>query len=387
MSSAIYKRLKISSILLPILVAIGMVAYFAVMIYIFSFVPWIPPFPASSAISYVIVPVVFAFPWILFAFIFRERLINASETMNRRSNLIPMRWRMLYGFNTLVILAFFIFPFISPPLAIFAALVLAYRLVHHSENIWQKSQGARMGYTLVLFVILAIGPIYLTIIWFQYFISSVAITVLLAWISNFDLMYFTSICIVNALAVGALLHLSYGTLDRRGDLEYGDSQKVWLIRFAELSIFVALWFIFNPWFFTGYFFNVAFPDPIGFAGTMGNITYVNYLCLTIIAIVYLVKFIVGIGGSMKLSIIGVLFAASFLVVEILNSFFAAYTPILRSALIVGSSLLFIFAFIISFFAAPDELLVEAELLAEETDSIKKQVLEDAESIEESDEDN
>jgi hypothetical protein len=49
---------------------------------------------------------------------------------------------------------------------------------------------------------------------------------------------------------------------------------------------------------------------------------------------------------------------------------------------VGSSLIFIIAFTISFFAAPDELMEPDELLEEETDSLEKQVLEDAESMEE-----
>ncbi len=381
--SSLYARLKLSSLLLPIFVAVGMIGYFIVLIYLFSFVPWIPSFPASSAMSYFIIPVTFAFPWILFVVIFRERTINASETMNRRSNLIPMRWRMLYGFNTFIILAFFLFPFISPPLAIFGALVLAYRLVHYPKNIWEKSQGTRLGYTLILFILFAAVPTYLTIIWFQYFIPSVAVTILLTWIYNFDLMYFTSLCIVNSLAVGALLHLSYGTLDAQGKLQYEESQKVWLIRFTELVLFIALWILLNPFFlfFSNFGFNFAFPDPIGFAGTMGNISYVNYICLAIIGIVYLVKFIVGIGGSMKLSIIGVLFVSAFLVVEILNSLFATSVPLLRVALIVGSSLLFIIAFIISFFTAPDELIDSEEFVVEEMESLEEQVLEDTKSIE------
>lgn len=379
--SAIFARLKLSSILFPIVVAIGMVAYFAGLIYILELIGF--PLVQTSAVRFFILPVVFAFPWILFVTIFRERVINASETMNQKSNLIPRRWRMLYGFNTVIILGFFIFPFISPPLAIFAALVLAYRVVHHSDSIWEKPQGTRLGYTLILFLLLAAGPVYLTIIWFQYFLAPVAGFILWAWILNFDLMYFTSLCIVNALAVGALFHLSYGTLDTSGKLQYESYQRVWLIRFAELALFVALWILFNPiiYFFSafGSIMNFATPDPVGFAGTLGNITYINYICLAIIGIVYLVKFVVGIGGKMRLSIIGVLFAAAFLVVEILNSFFGTSGDFLRAALIIGSSLLFVIAFVISFFTAPDELEDPGALLIEETDRLEELAAQEAES--------
>ncbi|MFX1318703.1 MAG: hypothetical protein ACFE9D_02750 [Promethearchaeota archaeon] len=388
--------LKRSSILLPLLVAIGMIAYFIVLIFVLSyFAPMIPglmAFPASSVFRYFILPVVFAFPWILFVFIFRERTLNASDIMNAKGNLIPLRWRMLYSFNTLIILTFFIFPFFSPPLAIFAALILAYRIVHRSDNIWQKSQSARMGYTLIVFILLAIVPVYLTIIWFQYFIAISGI-IFTAWWVLFDPMYFTSLCIVNALAIGSLFHLSYGTLDEAGRIRHNTSQRLWFIRFGEFAFFIIFWVVLNPFipFFSlslssGATFNLAFPDFIGFAGTLGNISYVNYLCLGLIAIVYLVKFVVGIGGGLKLSIIGILFTASFLIVEVLNGFFSVSATFLRPLLMVGSSLIFIIAFTISFFAAPDELIEGDQLITEETDSLEKQVLEDADSLADEDED-
>ena len=371
--SSFYARLKLNSILLPILVAIGMLAYFVVLNLVLTLVSI--PLPQSSAVRYFLIPVIFAFPWILFVFIFRERTINASEIMNAKGNLIPLRWRMLYGFNTFIILGFFIFPFISPPLSIFAALVLAYRLVHRSENIWDKSSGQRMGYTLLLFLLLAAVPVYLTVIWFQYFLTTVVAVIFTTWITYFDLMYFTSLCIANALSIGALLALSYGTLDERGKLRYEDTKKMWLIYFGQLVLIAIQWILLNPWINIG--INFATPDPFGFAGTLGNITYINYICLGIFGIVYLVKLIVGLGKGMKLSIIGILFAAAFLAVEVLSSFLILPGSFLRPALIVGSSLLFVFAFAVSFFAAPDELVDFEAQYVEEIDPLEKQAIEEA----------
>ncbi|MDO8056016.1 MAG: hypothetical protein Q6361_04080 [Candidatus Hermodarchaeota archaeon] len=373
--SSFYARLKLNSILLPILVAIGMIAYFVVLNLILALVSI--PLPQSSAVRYFVIPVIFAFPWILFVFIFRERTINASEIMNAKGNLIPLRWRMLYGFNTLIILGFFIFPFISPPLAIFAALVLAYRLVHRSDSIWNKSSGQRMGYTLLLFLLLAAFPVYFTVIWYQYFLTSVVAVIFASWINYFDLMYFTSLCIANALSIGALLALSYGTLDERGKLRYEDAKKMWLIYFGQLVLIVLQWVFLNPWFSIG--INFANPDPFGLAGSLGNITYLNYICLGIFGIVYLVKLIVGLGSGMKLSVIGIFFAAAFLIVEVLSSFLIPSGTFLRPVLIVGSSLLFVFAFAVSFFAAPDELVDFEALQVEETDPLEKQALEEAEA--------
>jgi hypothetical protein len=375
---------KRSSILLPILVAIGMIAYFVALVFAFSnlhlIIPEFSPLNLSTALRYFILPVAFAFPWILFVYIFRERTINATTIMNQRGNLIPLRWRMLYGFNTLIILGFFIFPFISPPLAVFAALVLAYRLVHRSENIWQKSPGRRISYTLILFILLAAVPVYLTIIWFQYIIA-VAGAMLAGWIFLFDPLYFTSLCIVNALSVGALLALSYGKLDDKGKVTYSDSKKMWYIWFGQFILIITQWILLNPF---PFFYNIwgitfAFPDPLGFAGNLGNISYINYICLGIIAIVYLVRFILKIGGPLRLSIIGILFAAAFLIVEILASLFILPGSVIRPALIVGSSLIFVIAFTISFFAAPDELIEPEELVTDETDRLEELALEESET--------
>ena len=141
----------------------------------------------------------------------------------------------------------------------------------------------------------------------------------------------------------------------------------------------------NP--FINFGINFAAYDPIGLAGSLGFITYINYICLAIIAIVYVVKYFVGIGGSMKLSIIGVLFAAAFLVVEILNSLFNTPGNILRPILIVGASLLFVIAFLISFFSAPDELISLDDQISEETSLLEKELeIDNGESASEEDAD-
>ena len=201
--SALDSKSKIQSLFLPILVAIGMTIYFAILFNI-TILPGVLP----TAITSFIMPLVFAFPWALFTLIFRERTINAWNTMKTKTGIIPLRWRMFYGFNTLIILSFFLFPFISPPLAVFAALILAWRIVYYIPGIWEKSPSARLGYTIVLFIFLAILPCFFLIVWFQYYLLNIAAQILIIWTLNFQNLYFISICIVNALTIGSLLLLS-----------------------------------------------------------------------------------------------------------------------------------------------------------------------------------
>ena len=91
------------------------------------------------------------------------------------------------------------------------------------------------------------------------------------------------------------------------------------------------------------------------------------------------------GGELKLSIIGVLFAAAFLIVEILSSLFILPGTILRPALIIGSSLLFVIAFTISFFAASDELIERDEPITEEIDSLEELTTDEPETTTEEEE--
>jgi hypothetical protein len=74
-----------------------------------------------------------------------------------------------------------------------------------------------------------------------------------------------------------------------------------------------------------------------------------------------------------------MFASTFLIVEILSSLFILPGSVIRPVLIVGSSLIFIIAFTISFFAAPDELIEKEELIDEETNRIEELATEEAET--------
>jgi hypothetical protein len=298
-------------------------------------------------------PAVFAFPWVLLTFIFRERTVNAWNAMRAKTGIIPLRWRMFYGFNTLIVLSFFLFPFFSPPLAVFGAFVLAWRMVYHNESAWLKNAGARSLYGLFLFVVLAAVPIFLLVFWFQNFFGYVLGQVLSTWFAWFDNLYFVSICIVDSLAVGALLHLSYGTLDATGKVSSEKVRIVWAIRFVE-AVFAGLLVVFlSP--LDPLHLGLGSYDPLSLGFPL--IMYINWACLGLVVLVYIVKLCVGLRGRANLSFLGVFLAAAFLLVQL----FQTFNLFLKSVLIVGSSLIFVIAFLISFFTSPDELVAESDL--------------------------
>jgi hypothetical protein len=294
-------------------------------------------------------PVVFAFPWVLFIFIFQERTTTAFSTLSEKTTIIPFRWRLFYGFNTLIIISFFIFPFVSPPLAVFAALVLAWRIVFHSEYIWNKGPGARLLYCALIFCVLAALPVYLLIFWFIHFLSYIAPLIFTTWFVLVEPIYFVSCCLVDALAIGSLLHLSYGTLDAKGKVQEKGG-IVWLIWALEAVVAGLLLIFLNPW-FDPIGFGLSSIDPLGIGGTLGFIFYINIACLAIVVITYITKFCAGVQGETNLSLFGILFLFPFILVELFRNFDIF---LLKEILIVGSSLIFVIAYVISFFAVSVE---------------------------------
>ncbi|MFX1563336.1 MAG: hypothetical protein ACFFDP_08520 [Promethearchaeota archaeon] len=341
-------RAKLSALFLPIIIAVGLTVYFVVLFNL-TLLPGVLPMVIRSFAM----PLIFTFPWVLFFAIFRERTVNAWNAMKVKTSIIPLRWRMLYGFNTIIVISFFILPFISPPLAVFAALVLAWRIVYHSDFIWQKGPTTRILYGGLLFAIIAALPCYLLIIWFQYYLSYIAAVILATWIEWFDVFYFVSICIVDALAIGALLHLSYGTLDPKGNVRMEKGTIIWTIRSIEFIFAGFLLLLVSPY-WTPLGFGIGHLDPLGL--NVGLITYINWACLALICMVYFVKICVGIRGDTSISLLGVLLAAAFLLVEL----FQTFNIVLKGVLVVSSSLFFVIGFLISFFTSPDELVTRLE---------------------------
>ncbi|MFX1476079.1 MAG: hypothetical protein ACFFCO_11470, partial [Promethearchaeota archaeon] len=92
-------------------------------------------------------------------------------------------------------------------------------------------------------------------------------------------------------------------------------------------------------------------DPFGFGGTLGFLFYINIACLAIVVITYITKFCAGVQSETKLSLLGILFLFPFVLVELFRNFDIF---LLKEILIVGSSLIFVIAYVISFFAVSVE---------------------------------
>ncbi len=103
-------------------------------------------------------PVFFSIPWVTFLFIDKERVGETFDNMGRALRRVSIGLNIFYSVNTIFILIFFILPFGSPAIAVFAAFGLVPWLV-------KKKTGARVPWLLAMIpgLILAAIPIVLSI--------------------------------------------------------------------------------------------------------------------------------------------------------------------------------------------------------------------------------
>ncbi len=103
-------------------------------------------------------PVFFSIPWVTFLFIDKDRVGETFDNMGRALRRVSIGLNIFYTVNTVFILVFFILPFASPAITIFAAFALVPFLV-------KKKTGTSIPWWLAMIpgLILAAIPIILSI--------------------------------------------------------------------------------------------------------------------------------------------------------------------------------------------------------------------------------
>ncbi len=103
-------------------------------------------------------PVFFSIPWVTFLFIDKDRVGETFDNMGRALRKVSIGLNIFYSVNTIFIFIFFILPFGSPAIAVFAAFGLVPWLV-------KKKTGANIPWWLTMIpgLILAAIPIVLSV--------------------------------------------------------------------------------------------------------------------------------------------------------------------------------------------------------------------------------
>ena len=283
----------------------------------------------------VLCPLVFSVSWLFFLILFANRLSETIDSMDKTVGIVPLRLRFFFGLNALFILFIFVFPLITPIIAILSFASMAWRLTTFRKESWDESEISTP--TKVFMVLFSILPIFCTVsILPQYLVLSIFLWEIL-WLPLLPLIFIVSVCLCTALAIGSLFYM----IANRGVSEYEQifidttvQKYIWHIRIFELFLFIFFLFL-----------------------SFGNFPLMNifyYAGFAIVIIVSIVNFINGKRRdvSFKSHFFGYLLAAVFM-----GSNLIIFNPdlalIIQEVSLILSAIVFILIFIFKFLSAEE----------------------------------
>ena len=322
--------------LLVFLTAVFLPIYFVIMMF---FGPRIvpPQFLGSELLSvifeYAIMPIVFTSPWLIFIFIYRNRLANTFEVWREKTTIVPLRWIIFYGLNTSFVALFFLLPFASPPLGVFMGIVAAWRVVLASDFAWNRSRRFLAAYAIMIIAIISAVPILLLILFYPAYLP-IWNWITIVWNDSINYLYAFSIWIVNSITIGSFIWF-LGNLIRRQPVSEALEISGWKVRIFDLVLFGTFAYLWLP--------------------QLGNMQflfdYINPASLGIMGVVILLRLKWGEVGK-GATALGILVGATFLVIEI----FYRFNLMAMTIAIIASAILFFLTFLYCFAQASEEEL-------------------------------
>nr|MDO8100203.1 hypothetical protein [Candidatus Njordarchaeota archaeon] len=294
---------------------------------------------------YLVAPLFFSIPWILFIYLNKDRMTEAIKHMTATTTAIPVRWRIFYGFNTLIVLLFFALPFFSPVLAIVGAAILAGRIYFAAEFIKGKRRRVKV---LFLFLLLFVCGALPTVLLYNLVETYVGVlgSIWGAWVDYVPYIYAFSLCLGDALSVGSLLWFIYAGAAEFEFEAYGTyvtKPPAKIIRLFEAAVF-------SLFLYVGLLPYIQIPQ-IGWTPVVTDFNSsllffpINPICLAIVGIIFLISTFKGLRrGGERNSAWGLIFLIGFFSIELFIHLSWAYLTIA----LLGATLLFLLIFFISF---------------------------------------
>ena len=224
----------ISIILVPIIIFI-----------IFNFVGFSLWFSADEDLNFwlirILCPTVFSVGWLFFLVLFANRFAETIDSMDRTVSIIPLRLKIFYGINALFILFIFVFPLITPVIAILSFASFAWRITTFRKEMWDDS-GVSF-FTKFMMVLFSLLPIFCVVCIIPDYLDLPIFLWNTVWLPLTDYVYTFSYCLCTALAVGSFFVL----LANRGVAEYEQlftdptkTKSMMHVKLFELLFFIFL---------------------------------------------------------------------------------------------------------------------------------------------------
>jgi len=182
-----------------------------------------------------IIPALYAFPWVLGSYIYRNRLADSYELMGRALGRVRLDQRLFYGLNALYVLTFFLFPFLSPAFSALFMFFIVKILISTKTN----RTPPQFLWIIPGFFLALVPTVFAFAFYIEYF--DLIDNLLGIWASNVDMMYGVGLCLADAVAIGnfyLLIQEGASQVDRR-KIPY---RKVLTIKFIMFGIFLLTYF-------------------------------------------------------------------------------------------------------------------------------------------------
>lgn len=203
-------------------------------------VAWFPPGDAKNILVRVVTPLIYSVSWLFLILLFKDRISATIDAMDRSAAVIPLRLLFFYGLNALFVLCIFVFPLLTPVLAVLAFASFAWRLATVRKSDWGE-QVHVSGFTWFLVVLFAIPPIFCSVMILP---ETFGLAVTLwneFWLPIVDLLYDFSLVLCTSLTFGSLI---FFVKTGASEYEHGstDEDLRW-VHAVEVIIFLFLLFL------------------------------------------------------------------------------------------------------------------------------------------------
>ncbi|MBN1803455.1 MAG: hypothetical protein JW891_18240 [Candidatus Lokiarchaeota archaeon] len=160
----------------------------------------------SAIIVKFLTPLTYAVSWFYFLILFANRFADTIDSMEKHTNIIPLRLKIFYGINALFVLFVFVFPLITPLVSILSFASMMWQLTTFKKSNWDEKQKVPL-ITKILAVAAAILPIFCTASIAPDYLELPIYLFQSVWVPLLDLVMIFSYCLCTALAIGSLLVL------------------------------------------------------------------------------------------------------------------------------------------------------------------------------------
>ena len=192
----------------------------------------------------VLCPIVFSVSWLYFIILFANRFANTMDSFDEKVSVVPSRLKFFYGINAVYILFIFVFPLITPVIAVLSFASFAWRLTTFRKE--SREDDSRTSFlTKFAMVLASIIPLFCTVSIIPVYLELPLFLWDSVWVFLIEYLYMISYSLFTALSIGSLIILfSNSGISEYEQIFVDTNQKRSFTHIKILGVFLFGFFLF-----------------------------------------------------------------------------------------------------------------------------------------------